>query len=154
MKMSSSTSAKSRFNGRFEVSFSKRIFCPPFRTPFECSLPELFPGPFLFNSGANRPSVFPIKSVAETNGVAINITLVYNSNTAQNTIGLDRDRLPNINDVDLRRYEYLREWISTFAKERGLFSVAGSSVSGKGDAGAVLVLRRCRSCNAMLIWHD
>jgi len=115
MKMSSSTSAESRLNGRFDASFSKRFFCPLLRTPFELSFPNLVPGPFLSNSGANLPSVFPIKSAAETKGDAINMTFAYNSNTAQNTIGLDRDRLPNMNAVDLRRYEYLREWISTFA---------------------------------------
>lgn len=115
MKMSSLTSAESRFNGHFDVSFSRRFFCPPLCTPFDFSLPNLVPGPFLSNSGANRPSVFPIKSAADTKGVVINITFVYNSKITQNTIGLDGDRLPNMNAVDLRLYEYLREWISTFA---------------------------------------
>lgn len=119
MKMSSSSSAESRLNGRLDVSFSRLFFCPPLCTPFGCSLPNLVPGPFLSNSGTNRPSAFAIKSAADTKGVVMNITFVYNSKTTQNTIGLDGDRLglPNMNAVDLRRYEYVREWISTFVQE-------------------------------------
>ena len=45
MKVSSSTSAESRLNGRFDASLSKRFFCPLLRTPFELSFPNLVPGP-------------------------------------------------------------------------------------------------------------